>query len=451
MFGFLYHFQRKTYFVLAGFLLWTGWGELNCAKAQELAPAPSTPESLVEEALARNPEIRLYQSKIDAARGELKSAAAWKNPSLQLQGGHRQVEPDAGSMALGTVVAGSLCQPFEFPGKASLRKAMARGDIELAELGLAQFRLALAGRVQQLCLETVLSGQRADLAVTIRDQSEELIHLLKQRKLGGARPLLEMRVIEAGQIELDDMALHASLESDEAELELRSLLGRPPSHEPLGISLPSHRSGTVPDALPPVLEQVHSGNIGLRIAERKIDQASQSTSAARLDALPDFSFGPFFSREASSEGQEWAVGGMFSTDLPLWNRNEGEVLKREALIEQAQARYDLARLEAERAATLHWRTLQRLDGHFDHLTPEMIEKLKDSAELADRQYRQGVIEVGLYLESQKALLNTLKHYHETLIHRQNALLDLHLLTGGSLLENNPNTEKETSHENHTHP
>lgn len=446
--------RRKYLLGLAGFTLWAGGAGMSTTQAQETLPPVSPVEALVEEALRRNPELRLYQSRIDAARGDLRSASTWKNPSVQIQGGYRQTDPDSGSGAEGTVVAGSISQPFEFPGKASLRKALARGDMEMAKLGLAQFRLALAGRVRQLALQTVLSRRRADLAATIREQSGELIELLKKRKLGGARPLLEMRVIEAGQIELDDMALHASLESDGAELELRSLLGRPPAEEPLQISVSSSRSGNVPEALPPLLEQVRTGNFGLKIAERQVEQARRSTSAARLDAMPDFSFGPFFSREASGEGQEWAAGAMVTTDLPVWDRNEGEVLKREAQVEEAQARYDLARLEAERATTLHWRTVRQLDHHFDHLTPETIEQMKDSAELADRQYRQGVIEVGLYLESQKSLLNTLKHYHETLVHRQNALLDLHLLTGGTLFNNNSDNqenEKETSHDNPNYP
>ena len=39
---------------------------------------------------------------------------------------------------------------IEYPGRIALRKAIAQGDIQLAELHLGQFRLTLAARVRTL-------------------------------------------------------------------------------------------------------------------------------------------------------------------------------------------------------------------------------------------------------------------------------------------------------------
>jgi len=449
--GFLIRYS--TCFILTGSFLWIVGAMIPGAQAQDPASRGETVDALVEEALRRHPEIRLYQSRIDAARGALRSASAWNNPNLNVQGGYRLVDMEAGDVDEGTVVAGSISQPFEFPGKASLRKALARGDIALAEWGLAKFRLALAGRIRQQALKAELARRRAELTGAIRQQSEELIRLLQERKLGGARPLLERRLIEAGQLELDDIALHALLERDEAELALHALLGRPPSQQAVRVLISTDERPAIPESLDLLLKQVSTGNLGLKMAQLHVEQAGKSTAAARLDAMPDLSFGPFYSREASPDGQEWALGATLSADLPFWNRNQGAIQESEAGEVMAQARYDLARLEAEQAATLHWKTIRHLDDHFGHLTMETIDRLKDSAALAERQYRQGAIDAVLYLESQKALLDTLEHYHETLTHRQDAWLDLHLLTGGMALDLSPTTNQKSPYETepHSHP
>lgn len=101
-----------------------------------------TSDALVRQALSRNPELNFYVAEIAAAKGELKTAGARRNPDLNAQAGYKNARDKSGA-TLGDGAAWSLSvhQEFEYPGRIALRKAIANGDVELAELRLGQFRL----------------------------------------------------------------------------------------------------------------------------------------------------------------------------------------------------------------------------------------------------------------------------------------------------------------------
>ena len=113
------------------------------------AEGPVSLDALVAEAWARNPEANVYRAEIAAAKGERRTAGEWQNPEATTDAGAKVVRDYHGN-TLGEGVSWSLSatQTFEYPGRVSLRKAIANHQIELAELGLEGFRAALAARVR---------------------------------------------------------------------------------------------------------------------------------------------------------------------------------------------------------------------------------------------------------------------------------------------------------------
>src|SRR5260221_12855944 len=112
--------------------------------AGSAAAEPRSIGSLVEEAYQKNPELHFHEQEIAAARGDRRTAGTWPNPDLSGQIGGK-VYNSLGGKYLGTgpVWTVSLTQTLEFPGRATLRKAIADKQIALAQIGLEQFRLSL--------------------------------------------------------------------------------------------------------------------------------------------------------------------------------------------------------------------------------------------------------------------------------------------------------------------
>src|SRR5205814_4424742 len=122
-------------------------------------------DALVAEALARNPELNVYSSEIAAAKGERRTAGEWQNPEASTEGGAKIVRDYHGN-TLGDGVLWTLgaSQTFEYPGRVTLRKALANHQIALAELALEGFRTALASRVRAAAFRAALGQAKADAA-----------------------------------------------------------------------------------------------------------------------------------------------------------------------------------------------------------------------------------------------------------------------------------------------
>jgi cobalt-zinc-cadmium efflux system outer membrane protein len=91
--------------------------------------------------------LSFYETEISAAREERRQAGAWQNPEVSTEFGRKRVRGDVS--AEGTARALSASQTFEWLGRVSLRKAIANQQVQLAEAGLEQFRVALVGQVRQ--------------------------------------------------------------------------------------------------------------------------------------------------------------------------------------------------------------------------------------------------------------------------------------------------------------
>ncbi|MFZ4767170.1 MAG: TolC family protein, partial [Roseimicrobium sp.] len=102
--------------------------------------APLATSDLVLQAIAHNPEVRFYEAEIAAARAGRKAAGEIANPDLSLEGSKKTARSlaDGSLEGDGPAWKAQILQTLDFPGRISLRKAIADREIVLAELGLAQ-------------------------------------------------------------------------------------------------------------------------------------------------------------------------------------------------------------------------------------------------------------------------------------------------------------------------
>src|SRR6266545_3665558 len=184
-----------------------------------------TLEAVVTDVLDHNPEVNFYSAEIAAAKGEARTAATWKNPELSTTIGTKRVT-GGGLAAEGVAWAVSVQQTFEWPGRIPLRKAIANQQMQLAELGFAQFKAALAARTRTIAFSLFASQQKAAAAREVAARFHALRQVLVQRDPAGITPELELRIIEATEIMMLRKASEASVAEQAALLELNQLSGQ---------------------------------------------------------------------------------------------------------------------------------------------------------------------------------------------------------------------------------
>jgi cobalt-zinc-cadmium efflux system outer membrane protein len=384
-----------------------------------------TLDAVVAEVLERNPELNFYNVEIAAAKGQARTAATWANPELSSTIGDKQIT-GSGLFAEGVAWSVSVRQTFEWPGRIPLRKAIANQQIQMAELGFAQFKAALAARMRSVAFGVFAAQQKASAAREVADRFHALRQVLVQRDLAGITPELELRIIEATEITMLRKASETSVAEQAAMLELNQLRGQPWQHAmkvaPVDLAF---TAAPEPDTL---LTAARANNFEIRMRQAELEQQGFKVSLAKNEAYPSFTVGPYFSQERSGD-RERQVGIGISMPIPLWNRNQGNIETATARQKQADTAMYVTQRSVERQVVEKALTYRTKLTEMAKWRPESVAEFRKAAELADRHYRLGAVPITTYVELQKQYLEAVEALLETRREALEAGQQLELLTG----------------------
>jgi len=389
--------------------------------------ASHTLDGLVAEALEKNPELKFYDAEITAAKAGRKTAGLFANPEVSGGVGQKRVT-GGGLSAEGVAWSVSVVQPFEWPGRIGLRKAIANHDIELAHLGYERFRIALAGRVRTLAYGLFAAQEKSAAATEVAERFKALREVLVQRDPAGLTPLLETRVIEATELNAQRKASEAALATQAALLELNQLRGVSPDTR-LTISQANLSFRPPPQDRSALITLALTNNFELKVRAVELAQQGFRVDLAKNERFPSISVGPTFSQEKAGNDREHIIGLGISLPLPLWNRNKGSIEAAVARQMQAEVSLNVTEREIQRKvieAALTYETKLR---EMAKWRPDSVQHFKEAAEVADRHYRLGAVPISTYVELQKQYLDAVEGLLDTKKEALEAAAQLELLTG----------------------
>ncbi|VVM04313.1 TolC family protein [Methylacidimicrobium tartarophylax] len=416
--------MKGVRFVLSFLLVAAAGGSALAADPQ------SALDALVAEALARNPEIAYYEGAIGAAKGQVVQARILPYPQIEGFAGPWYSTPTRGGTAHGWMQEYAIYQPVFFPGKMSLAKAIAEKDVRVAELGLQQFRLSLAMQVRTLAYRLGVATANARIAHEISERANGLVDLLRRRPTAGVQGYLDLRILEGSLVDLQRLARELEQNRTAIQSQINALRSRPSATPVPDTIFPPAEAPSL--ALPVLQEQARSRNYALLMRETEIDRAAKSLDAAKLAALPDFSVGPFWIGERGTNFDQ-GPGIVFTSGLPFWNDNRGNILTAAAQRRQAEALHGSALWSVQSAVAASFATYQTTRKQLAEQSHDVIARLRRAAELADRQYRLGAIPVQTFLEMQRQYLSSAQALYTAALDLQTALLNLENLTAGTTL------------------
>jgi cobalt-zinc-cadmium efflux system outer membrane protein len=384
-----------------------------------------TSGDLVAEALQKNPEVRFYEAEIAAARGGRQSASQLANPELTTEMGGMSLAAQKD----GLVWRAQILQTFDFPGRMSLRKAIADRDITLAELGLFQFKSQLSNEVRARAGDVLLLKRKEDAARSVRERLEALIDVLVQRDTGSVSALLERRILEATLLTSDRTLTDASKQVREAMATLAVLCGRGPDQAiQLSGAVTSFPSAPQMETLK---QQAARTNFDLQQKRLNVAKQGLKIDLTKSERWGNITFGPYMAGQHAG-GTQIEGGFAFSIPLPLWNKNKGNVAAEEARTQQAEALLlatlrDLERdLSVQRSAYL-----AELDA-LSRWRPESEKQFADAAAEADRHYRLGAVPAATYVEMQRGYLDAMDSLIESRRNAWKHRMEIERLTGTAL-------------------
>ena len=389
-------------------------------------------DALVQEVLEHNQELKRYEREVTAAKGELVAAGSWENPEIETSLGRKELhERDGGLAGEGAAWSVAVAQTFEYPGRIALRKAIANGQLRLAQLAVQQFRQALAAKARLMGFELLGKQELAKAARQVSARAQELMSTLLQREPAGVAPLLEMRIIQASVLALRREALEAEKEAQSALFALNQLQGSPLSTvveiAPTEIKLPRLPN---PGWL---VARAATDNLELQMQQVELESQGFKVALSKNERWPSIKVAPFYEEERAGE-KEHTVGVSLSLPLPVWHQNSGNIAASRAREEQAQAALALTQRRVEQEVREKATAYELLLAEMARWSPKIADELREAALLGDKHYRLGALPVATYVEIQEGYLSSLKIINQTRAEALAAVQQLELMTGAALLE-----------------
>src|SRR2546425_949936 len=297
-----------------------------------------------------NPTLRQAEAEIRAARARQQQSGLYPNPTA----GYTGDEIRGGSVG-GGKQGFFVQQTVVLGGKLGLSRAVFGKDVKLAEIEAEEQKIRVQSAVKMAFLRVLaaqeLLNARRDMATIAQDGVET------QRRLMNTGQADETEVLEA-EVEVQRMRLPARMQDNPLREEWRSLaavIGQP--------DLPlTTVAGDLEKGWPEVneeetVEAIAKESPGVRIADVAEARAQTVLGRARREAIPDVQVraGMEYNHELLGSvpfAKGWEGIAEVAVQIPLFNRNQGNVTAAQADIERAgQEKKRIALTLRERAAS----------------------------------------------------------------------------------------------------
>jgi outer membrane protein TolC len=272
---------------------------LLCAAALCLVPCPvhgqtdAVPvdndpflQALIDEALARNPDLHAAQSAISAAQASTERARALPDPMLSVTYTNDGWAPSLGSMPM-TTLGFMVSQALPYSGKRDLRAALAASQARQFEPALARARLALEGAVRRAYYGLLLARELQALTAEQRELWQQIEVVARARYAVGQGAQPDVLRVQTEVTRIQQRAIEQATEADVRLAEINRLLARP-------LDTPVDTTATL--ALAPLaasadeaVAEVRAASPELRSAALAIEANEAAAAVARRDLKPDFS------------------------------------------------------------------------------------------------------------------------------------------------------------------
>lgn len=345
-------------------------------------------------ALEQNPRLSQATWAIEAARGNAVQAGLYPNPTINLSG------DELGDRTGPSGVLSALAsQEIVTADKLGLTQAAAVKQVDQATLALVAERFRLLTEIRQNYFEVVVLQRRAEVL-------GELVKLAS-RSQATAEKLLGAKEVSR----LDVVQLEVDLERYRADLEA-TVQAIPPAFRRLaaGVGVPDLPPRPVlgsAEAPPPDydLERVKADVLRvhpeIRSAELGVERARLLARRAEVEPIPNLTVISGYTRQGQNYSNDWNLG--VSVPLPLWNRNQGNILAAKAQV--AEAVSGVARVQNDlvtRVATAfggYAAARKRAERYKSSILP----RAEETYQLSSKAYQGGQFDYLRVLQAQRAV------------------------------------------------
>jgi cobalt-zinc-cadmium efflux system outer membrane protein len=395
-------------------------------------PPPLTIDAAVKEALDRNLGLLAQRYNVPIAEASLITARLRPNPVVSVGGDHLKLLPGYNEPSGAGPPEYSLRTDFvlERGGKRQSRIEVAENSIQLAQLQLLDEVRKLIVDVQSAFIDLQLAKANLALAEESLQALTQIVELNAVRVKSGDLADVELVRSRIAALQFRNQVKQAELHVRTQKNRLQFLLGRTQPRADFDISGDFREDK----------EQVEPLEVRARAERLRPDlqalRREQARSQAELrlqlaQGKVDYVIGTEYRRQQGLAGMGNSLGIFFQTNIPIFNRNQGEIERVRREQQQIEAR--LRELEASitvevENAYQQYKTALTLLADIER---DMLGQARDVRSITEYSYTRGEATLVEFLDAQRAFNETMQAYNESRAEYARSLYEIDAVVGAS--------------------
>lgn len=418
--------------VIAG-LLWPA-----AAGAQTAAPvapvARLTMDEAVRMAIARNQTLEAQRLGIDASKADEVTAGLKPNPSLSFSvSGFPLFSP---SMFNSDYIKNSLTYDvgtsylFERGGKRDNRVLVAQNTTDVAAKGTVDAERQLRFQTAQAFINVLLAKSTLDLAQQDLQNFSQVVDVNKQRVTAGDLAEGDFFKISLQKLQFEQDVSSAQVGLIQARAALRQFIGFDTVTENFDvIGELTHAPHTI--NLDDLKQQALAARPDLLVARGNLTLAQNTLSLQKSNAARDITGSVDYLR--NNIGAFSSVNFGVSIDLPIHDRNQGNIAKSEVQIRQAQESEQAARFQVLTDVTSAYAGWQSADQVVKIYESGYLDQAKQSLDISQYVFQRGAGSLLDLLDAERTYRDTQLGYRQALSAYMTSVAQLNLAVGRQVM------------------
>jgi cobalt-zinc-cadmium efflux system outer membrane protein len=357
-----------------------------------------------------NFQLLAQHYNIDVANAAIRQALLRDNPNLQLEvnaynPNTRKLFPfehqtDANNPTGGTVVA-QIQQLIDISGRRSKLVQLSRTAVGVQQAAFEDLLRQARFQLTQAFYNVMAERRKLGLVNQERTQLGRLLDSYRERLRLGV-----VASYEVTRLELEQQTLNATrsdllnqLTQDEATL--RVFLAAPGTVfiSPIDEDLLAPAPAAIP-ALADLTAQAYALRPDLRAATQQTTYAQKNLAVQHSLAVPKLMVGADYASYGNSYPNYFGLQS--AIDLPVLNRNQGNIQAAKVGIQQSNAAVNQARLQVEQDVAAAYEQLQRASTLRQTITPDYLGRIASVGRDAVTDYNRRLIDIVSFIDKFRA-------------------------------------------------
>lgn len=413
---------------------------VKLSSAEVVAQDGLTVERLIELGSGRRADLLAARQQLAIAEGRLRQARLRPNPTLEAEYGSPRF---LGGEAESDLSVG-ITQVFELGGKRRRRAAVAELEISRVKAQIAAIERELATGIRLAYTGAIAAARRLDVLERLIANNEELIRATESRLSEGDAAPLDLNLVKVENDRMRVQAIQARSDLDTQLLLIRTLIGADIA-EPLKIAPQPDRPPRF-DATPGELIEIALTNrADLQAARIGEELGTARLDLARANATPNVAASVRYSRSKGVFDLPGPVNGIdfvddadneltfgVSVDIPIFNRNQGEIASATAERLQAARQREFLENAIKRDVAVAYRKYRAAAESLVVYATQIMPRSEQNLQTVQAAYGFGEFSIFEVISEQRRLAENTSDHNQSLKDYYNALTELETAIGREL-------------------